>query len=511
MFGNAIVDKKRVAIYIRWSTDEQSQGTTLEVQRDACRHFLLSQGWEFREDLVFVDDGYSGANLDRPAMTALREAAQAGRVSAVVVYKLDRLSRNLLDCVTLVRQEWAKVALFSTTEHFDTQSSLGQMVFNLLVSFAEFERNVIRERTMSGKKKRREQGRNSGFRYPYGYKKGAEAGFEIYEEQAQVVRRMFRDYIHGMGIASLADALNKDGIPAPKGGLWRACTVSLILTNPFYAGHYAPGAARERIGNQKEVRPSPVFIRNAVPAIVTQADYDKAQRVRQERLHPGWPVRVSSDYLLSTVLKCGKCGGPMMGHANQEGRQYYRCANAKDLRNCDNGGVPKDEIEERVLEEVRRAYSPERMLEHLAQIQESRLKELERCRKAIQEMDAKITERNRKRERIDEEYLAGEIDSKMYKRLIERLEEEVVNLTEQREGAIDELRLVERLPVNEERIRQMAEQLDGLSELSGDQVRKVLRSLFTSLTAYRVKKRGRWNLEPVEMVMEHNVKVLAGN
>jgi len=508
MFGSSQVVPDKVAIYIRWSTDEQTQGTTLEVQRDACKHFVLSQGWAYREDMVFVDEGYSGASLDRPAITALRKAVARGDVAAVVVYKLDRLSRNLLDCVTLVRREWASTALFSTTEHFDTHSPLGQMVFNLLVSFAEFERNVIRERTMSGKRKRLEQGRNSGFPYPYGYRKSAEGGFEIDPEQAIVVERMFREYVNGTGLAGVVDSLNRDGIPAPKGGKWRVCTVSLILRNPFYAGHYAPGHARTQA--EKKRRPAAeVYIQNALPAIISQELFDSAQDVRKERIHPGWPVRKDSDYILSTVLKCARCGGPMVGHANQDGRRYYRCCNAKDFRTCDNGGVPKDEVEQRVLVEVRQAYSPSHLMAQLGRLQVAQKLEIARCKRAVAVCEAKVREFKPRRERLDADYLAGVIDGTMYGRLVERLEEEGRSLGRELQVAERELRMVQHLPVEQERLAELAAQIDGLLELSPDQVREVLRSLFASVTAYRAKKRGRWNPEPVELTFEHNVKALA--
>ncbi|HLN62292.1 MAG TPA: recombinase family protein, partial [Symbiobacteriaceae bacterium] len=194
----------KVAAYIRWSTDEQGQGTTLAIQRERVELFIRSQGWSLAEDRVFVDDGYSGSTLDRPAMRLLREAVRAGEVDCVVVYKLDRLSRSLLDTVTLVRREWQeRCTLYSATENFDTCSPVGQMVFNLLVSFAEFERNLIRERTLSGKRKRAQQGRNAGQRYAYGYRRGDDGGWVLDSVDetgglagpAAVVRQIFSRYM----------------------------------------------------------------------------------------------------------------------------------------------------------------------------------------------------------------------------------------------------------------------------------------------------------------------------
>ncbi|HLN60111.1 MAG TPA: recombinase family protein, partial [Symbiobacteriaceae bacterium] len=103
--GNDI-DPRKAAIYIRWSTDDQGDGTTLEVQRRNCEMYVQSQGWHINPDLIFVDEGWSGGNLDRPGLNRLRAMVRKGAIDVVVVFKLDRLSRNVLDTVNLVLDEW---------------------------------------------------------------------------------------------------------------------------------------------------------------------------------------------------------------------------------------------------------------------------------------------------------------------------------------------------------------------------------------------------------------------
>lgn len=506
MLGAVGVDPNRVAIYIRWSTEEQGQGTTLEVQRDACKHFVLSQGWEFKEELVFVDDGYSGANMNRPALDELRQAVSQGLVAAVVVYKLDRLSRNLLDCVSLVRQEWANIALFSTMERFDTNSSMGQMVFNILVSFAEFERNVIRERTMSGKRKRREQGKNSGFKYPFGYRKGTDGGFEINPEEAAVVRGMFADYIAGLGFQGVADRLNAQGIPAPMGGMWRTCTVSLILQNPFYAGHYVAGYYSYEDGKQKRGKTPGLTIENAVPALISQEDFDRAQQARGERQRGGYTRSRDSDYVLSTLLRCGKCGAPMIGH-NGSSKRYYRCTTAKEFGTCDNGAVPAEDLEQTVLSEIQRDLAPEHLRAHIAALDARRQEEIEKTRKLVRSLVQQMTEAQAKREKLDADYLDGSFDAKQYARLSDRVDRETDALHDQLAQARADLLDLEQRPVDQDRLMELANQVDGLAEFGPVEVRSVLKQLLASLTVYRPKKRGRWNLSPIELTMEHNIRL----
>ncbi|HWI62706.1 MAG TPA: recombinase family protein, partial [Symbiobacteriaceae bacterium] len=291
-----------MAVYIRWSTEEQGQGTTLEVQQEACEYYCKSQGWNYRSDLVFVDDGYSGATLDRPAMTRLRAAVKEKQIECVVVYKLDRLSRNLLDCVTLVRKEWGEAcALYSTKENFDTQSPVGQMVFNILVSFAEFERNVIRDRTQSGKLKRAQQGRNPGQIYPFGYKKGDDGNWAIdgwdeerkcFTGRAAVVRRIFDMYLSGISARSIADQLRQEGVPSSKGGDWRYNTIGALLQNAAYVGQFVYGRRRGH-----KYRTEPLFsVDKAIPPILTPREWEQIQRLRSERATAA-PRTLNGDYL----------------------------------------------------------------------------------------------------------------------------------------------------------------------------------------------------------------------
>ncbi|HWI61263.1 MAG TPA: recombinase family protein, partial [Symbiobacteriaceae bacterium] len=168
MTGQEQLQVSKVAIYIRWSTEDQGEGTTLEVQMDACKGYILSQGWPFRDDLIFVDDGISGATLDRPALGRLRGLVREGEVDCVVVYKLDRLSRTVLDMLKLVLEEWEGCChVKSAREPIDTLTPTGKMFFYQLMSFAEWERNVIRERTMAGRLRRAQEGKNPGLMMPY--------------------------------------------------------------------------------------------------------------------------------------------------------------------------------------------------------------------------------------------------------------------------------------------------------------------------------------------------------
>jgi site-specific DNA recombinase len=354
----------RAAVYIRWSTDDQAEGTTLSVQREACRHFILSQGWVYDEALLYVDDGYSGATLDRPALTALRRLARQGEVDCVVVYKLDRLSRSVLDTVKLVMEEWqGQVALKSAREAIDTATPMGRQVFYLLVSYAEWERNVIRERTASGKWRRAREGRNPGFGAAFGYRNTGQGRVAVDPAEAPVVKRVFDAALAGRSARQIAAALNQERVASRTGCGWSAATVAKLLRNPAYTGTLAYGrtAANPRAEGPKRVRQAPVVaVAGALPALVDAATFERVQaQLTARRPATMAPRAVAGGGLLSGVAVCGNCGAALTSHNRREGAcRYYRCGApaAKGAAACDGGFIPQEAVDEAVVAAVLQRY-----------------------------------------------------------------------------------------------------------------------------------------------------------
>jgi site-specific DNA recombinase len=413
MFGNRDgIAPDQVAAYIRWSTDEQGHGTTLAVQRERVEWFIRSQGWACRDELIFVDEGYSGGSLERPALSRLREAVRAGQVRCVVVYRLDRLSRSLLDTVNLVRREWeGRAVLCSATENFDTHSPVGQMVFNILASFAEFERSLIRERTASGKRKRAEQGRNAGQRYPLGYRKGA-GGWALNGRDesgcltgpAALVRRIFDGFLSGMSTGTIARLLNAEGILTPMGRPWRFHYVARILRNPIYAGRYRYGRGA-----------AATLVPGAVEALVSDAEFDQVQAWLRQRSSVRSPP---ASYLLTGLARCGRCGSPIAGSRGR-GKRYYVCTGRTLLHRCDCGYMDADAVEGALLAEVCRLLPcgpPQTVLERWRQEAAGEQHGL------LRQIEAEGATLDRQRRRAEDEYLAGKLTARSYSRLVERLE-----------------------------------------------------------------------------------------
>lgn len=431
---------RNVAIYIRWSTEDQGQGTTLEVQRDGCMHFAQSQGWAVRDDLIFVDEGYSGSNLDRPALTRMRQAVQDGLVDCVVVFKLDRLSRSVLDMVKLVMEEWGgRCAVRSAREPIDTAGHAGKMFFYTLASFAEWERSVIRERTFSGKAKRAESGRNPGFRPPYGYAPGPDHTFVTCEAEAAVVRRLFERYAAGESARALAADLNRTGPPFRGGRPWRQQTVHRILQNPIYAGDLVWGVKRSnpqyrsRPGELRWVRNEQPLVQlpGALPAVVPR---ELAARVQAERAARPAPHRArssgrgfTSPYLLTGLLRCGACGAAMVGRtrSGRSGPAYYCCAGrlAGRCRAPYLRAAPVDRlVGERMVARYGGWASPEGQARLMQKEQSRREAELQARLAAVQERQSRLAAQA---ERLQREYREGEITIAEYRQFLAGLQEDV--------------------------------------------------------------------------------------
>jgi site-specific DNA recombinase len=346
------VDPDRAAAYIRWSTEDQGEGHTLEVQREHCQRVFREHGWQWDEARVYVDAGYSGTVIDRPALTRLRRAVRLRQIECVVVYRLDRLSRRTSDTLVLIQDEWDGLCHFvSATEPISTLGGMADIVLPLLSTVGEMDRNRIISNTRAGKYAAAAKGKPMG-RLPYGYLPGG----QIDPVCAGVVRRIFREYLSGLGQAAIAARLNRERIPSPRGAAWSQVTVGNLLRNQAYTGHLVYAA---RVVNPRRRRhpeeprylpgPKPIVVADAYPRLVSDADFAAAARLRGARAGPG-RRGLTGPFLLSRLARCLKCGSALVGVRSSAGRTYYACRGAsRHLCACDGRLIRQAELEGRVL------------------------------------------------------------------------------------------------------------------------------------------------------------------
>ena len=228
----------RAAIYLRVSTDDQaSNGYGLDVQREKCRAMATVKGWEVVAE--YPDDGVSGTldATDRPGLSALLDAARAGEVDAVLVLALDRLGRRTSLVLSLVeRLSAAGVDVVSVKESLDTTTPAGRFVLTMFAALAQLERDNIVQRTTDGRNARGHRDGERGGTVPLGYvrvrnEKGKAIGVAVDDTAAEVVRTIFNLRSQGYPLRAIANRLNDEHVPAPRGGTWYAPAVKVVLDN----------------------------------------------------------------------------------------------------------------------------------------------------------------------------------------------------------------------------------------------------------------------------------------
>ncbi len=250
----------RCAIYTRKSHTEglEQPFNSLDAQRSACSHYVASQaseGWN-ELDRRYDDGGFSGGSLDRPAMTLLLEHVEAGAIDVVVVYKIDRLSRSLRDFVRLLEAfESRGVTFVSVTQQFSTTSSMGRLTLNVLLSFAQFEREITSERTRDKFAALRERGVWATGSRPYGYQLD-ERRLVVDATEAAVVRRVYALYARLRSALPIAGLLNAEGLRTHRDVPFNYSFIRRMLENRLYLGERAylgqpyPGAHRPIISER---------------------------------------------------------------------------------------------------------------------------------------------------------------------------------------------------------------------------------------------------------------------
>ncbi|MDQ2764381.1 MAG: recombinase family protein [Pseudomonadota bacterium] len=345
----AAVRKLRCAAYTRKSTEEglDREFNTLDAQRDACEAYVASQraeGWILVPDR-YDDGGFSGATLERPALRRLLADIEAGRVDVVVVYKIDRLSRALMDFAKLVEVfDQHGVTFVSVTQSFNTTTSMGRLTLNILLSFAQFEREVIGERIRDKFAASRARGMWMGGRVPLGYDV-RDRKLVVNEAEAAIVRRVFAGFADIASGTKLTQVLRAEGVttkrgkPIDKGDIYKLLNSRTYLGEAVHKGNSYPGEHEGIV---------PRVLWDRVHAILQESP-----RVRANRNRSQTPA-------LLRGLIFGVDGRAMSPtHTRRRGRLYCYYVSQSVLKGDTNEGPPivrrvsAAEIETAVVDQVR--------------------------------------------------------------------------------------------------------------------------------------------------------------
>lgn len=344
-----------MATYTRISTDEVNQPYSLEAQAQMLGKYIESQ-----PNMVHVasyTDQKSGATIDRPELQRLLKDAPVGVFDVVLVYRLDRLARSLKLVHDIFDQlQRADVGLRSATEPFDTVTAGGRMMMNILATFAQFERDVLIDRITAGMRTKASRGEWPGGQAPYGYEVIDGKTLGIVETEAAVIRRIFKMCDEErLGSPQIAAQLNESGARTRTGQHWSFKRVLDALRRPTYAGW---------IVNHDDA------FEGLHEPIIDRETFDRVQTILNERADAS-ARQVSSEYVLSGLIRCAVCGRAVVGvsaHGSKNKYRYYICAgrNEKGTISCASKRVSADAVEQIVRDQIVRLYAKYDLFEQAA-------------------------------------------------------------------------------------------------------------------------------------------------
>ena len=403
----------RCALYIRVSTAQQVDGNSLTTQKSRLLKYAKGRGYAVEN--VYVDAGLSAKNTDRPELQRL--LADARTFDIVLVTKVDRISRSLKDLMGLIATlREHGVDFGAVDQQFDTSDPVGLLTLHLLGSFAQFERELLVERVKEGHLARVRKRDWSCGPAPFGYRK--EGGkLVVVRKEAEVVRRVFDLYLELGSFRGVARRLNEENVPTRKGGAWSSGTVRQVLINPVYVGANVYG--RHAKGDTRlKAREAWTVVKGMREAMVDRCAFEAVQKViwHGKKRPRSKPER----YLLSGLVRCGKCGSAMCGKADRkDGKVYrhYRCnGNAhRGKEFCEGTSVRADALEQAVLAKVHEAAGKGRgVRRETTDEQDARHRD---ARNALDRVKYRIT-------KLFELYENGDIDREMFRGRMEKLEAE---------------------------------------------------------------------------------------
>lgn len=393
-----------IALYSRVSTAEQArEGYSIGEQKDRLQKYCESRGWKgFKH---FTDPGFSGGNLDRPALQEMLDMIHEGIVKKVIVYKLDRLSRSQKDTLELIEDVFipSNVDFISITENLDTGSAFGRASIGLMACFAQLERENIKERMSVGREGRAKQGKwHGGYYCPVGYDyKDGELVTNDFE--AMQVKECFRLFLHGKSMSDIS----KDFISrkwTQKWGSWSIQRVGATLRNPIYTGLISHNGDTYQGIHEK---------------LISDDDFNAVQNL----LNKNKPRKASKEALLNGKIYCAQCGA-RYGHkmTAQNKYNYYICYSISKtcksmIKNpdCKNRSYKCRELDQIILDEMRKLT-----LEDIHEMPQKEDDKLTPLKKELAKVD-------KQRERLMDLYTIGDFS-------IEELQRKATPLTEKRES-----------------------------------------------------------------------------
>ncbi|MCI1574704.1 MAG: recombinase family protein [Weizmannia coagulans] len=462
----------KAVIYVRVSTDEQAKhGYSIPAQIEKLEAFCVSQGWEVAG--TFVDDGYSAKDLNRPKFTLMMDEIKKGGIDVLLVYRLDRLTRSVLDLYKILQFLDEHGCKFrSATEVYDTTNAMGRLFITLVAAIAQWERENLAERVKMGIDKKIKLGKWKGGTAPYGY---------VYEddrlivnpEEAKIVKIIF-DLAKKHGFLTVARRLTELGFPTRGGEEWHVDTARGIATNPVYAGYLTNYS--DPADYKKPPDPNKLY-EGIHERIIPREEFWEIQEIINKR-RKGGGKKETSPYYFSNLLKCARCGHSMSGHRGGKYEKTYRCSGQKAGKSCSSHIIMEKYLVKKVFETfddlIDRLNLSGRT--HAETASEEKIKELENELKSI-EKKMKKQKAMFERDIID----------------IDELVENTEKLREKEKKLTAQLRKFKQSPKNTQDVKYLVENFKSLWDLADEYERKqMMGTLFSQIVIDTSEQDFRW-------------------
>lgn len=488
---------QKVAVYARVSTEEQAEeGFSIEGQIDTVRKYARTRG-----DLVveeYVDRGISGKSIEgRYALQRLLEEAKENKFDIVYVWKISRLARKNVDLLSIVEQlNKSNVKIFSISENFDTETTMGKFSLQMMGAVAEFERNTIVENVKLGMRQRARKGQWNGGKV-LGYRSTStildftappEISLEIVPSEAVIVRKIFELFTNGKGLKAIANQINKEGYRTKRNNTFSTAAVKEILLNPVYTGkirfnRYENWSEKRRKGKSDDV----IIVDGNHEAIIDESLWQKVQLIQQQKSKTNIK-NYEGNYLLVGLMKCPKCGASMVStrttntlkDGTKKVLRYYSCSafRSKGSTVCNSNSVRADYAEDYILNRLKYVMSNPKVMDQIIQ-RTNRLK-LERIGPLHEELTVlatRIEGTEATRNKYLQLYENNLIEQDMIIDRLNEILEERDNLLK-RKGEIErELKQGDAKPVDAEYVQNLLQEWFSLLKAASFEQQKILLQL----------------------------------
>lgn len=513
---------KRVAIYCRVSTVEQAEeGYSVDEQRRRCIEYCEKEGHEVFK--VYEDRDISGKNISgRPGLKDLLKNANDKKFDLVVVWKLNRISRRLIDILNIVDTlDKNNIAFRSLTESFETETPAGKLQLNIMGAISEFERGTIADNVKMGMMARAREGKWNGGKVlgydvveiPSEGKKRKETKLVINDKEAMTVRRIFELYSEGHGYKATVNRVNKEGHKSKRGNAFSTASIKEILKNPVYIGKIRYNVRQDwNEKRRKNINPNPILVDGEHDSIIDNETWEKVQIILKDRSKTHNRV-YDSEFPLSGLLKCPVCGASMTisrsYHKRKDGTkkvaEYYACGNWKNKgtavcnSNSIRAKVADEAVISKLIETVNNELLLKKVINNINKNKSSKLKpKLDEMNVVNKEIDRLSSKKNSSIELFEDGILTK---SELAER-IKKLNEEIDTLKFRLDELKQDVMLAEGKPVPFELVSQVMNKFGEIfKESSTRQQRKQLLNLLVSKITIDKSR----NIDSIELQINEDV------